>query len=152
MLKWYIRFGLHLKLLIFIEQDKGQAQLLSVNFGKQLAEAFEEGRLWTRLGYGVSKTIAQLQADSERLRLLRWRVDSLTSSCNQAGLLANLSNQKNARITSGISLGGACTIIGHECIQPELWRSLVYTAWWLAPEVARADPGKLSMNKPVYKP
>ena len=70
-------------------QEKGQTQLLSVNFGKQLAEAFEEGKLWTSLGYTVSKTIIQLQADSERLRLLRWRVEGLTSSSNQAGLLAN---------------------------------------------------------------
>lgn len=68
------------------------SHLLSVNFGKQLAEAFEEGRLWSSLGYSVSKTIAQLQADAERLRLLRWSVEGLINQHNQVKAVSMVSD------------------------------------------------------------
>ena len=63
-------------------QEKGQT--LAVNFGKELAEAFEEERLWSSLGYSVSKSVTQLQSDAERLRLLRKSVETLIRSNNQA--------------------------------------------------------------------
>ena len=58
-----------------------------MNFGRQLAEAFEEERLWSGLSYSVSKSLTQLQADAGRLRLLRSSVESLVASGNKASVL-----------------------------------------------------------------
>lgn len=70
--------------LDYITQDKNAGQMLAVNFGKQLSAAFEEERLWTSLGYNVSQTVRNLQLDNERIRLLRWAVEGVTKSSNEA--------------------------------------------------------------------
>lgn len=67
-------------------QEKGQSQTIAANFSKQLANAFEEEKLWRAQGFSISNTVRQLQADGERLRLLRAQVWSLTSLFNQVSL------------------------------------------------------------------
>ena len=66
-----------------LSQEKGSGGRLAVNFGKQALEAFEEVRLWASLGFNIPAAARQLQADGERLQLLRGNVTNLVSHYNK---------------------------------------------------------------------
>ena len=66
-----------------LPQEKGSGGRLAVNFGKQALEAFEEVRLWSSLGFNIPAAARQLQADRERLRLLRGNVTNLVIHYNK---------------------------------------------------------------------
>lgn len=64
-------------------QDKNAGGVIAANTGRQAFEAFQEVRLWTSLGHSIPNIAKQLQADAERLQLLKCNVTTLVAQHNQ---------------------------------------------------------------------
>lgn len=67
-------------------QEKVVGAQLSVNFGVQLSEAFGEIKLWSSLGFSISNSARQVEADTDQLRLLRGKATLLSNQYNQVHL------------------------------------------------------------------
>jgi len=112
-----------------VPQERGQGGLLSVNFGKQLLEAFEEVKLWGSLDFSIPSSARQLQADAERLRLLRGNVAALVSHYNKVPppplrtpLSASSSSQKVPQFYSpSLSSSSSAVAEGHQrCLRASI--------------------------------
>lgn len=54
-----------------------------MNFGHQVADVFEEIRLWSSVGYSLPQAAKQLEMDADRMQLLRCSVAALVQLHNE---------------------------------------------------------------------